>query len=153
MSTRVRPDPFIGALLRFAWQGARAHIYESLVAAGHGDLNPAHVALFRHEPIDGLRPTELAEQVQITKQSVNDLLRHLERTGYLVLVPDPSDQRARLIRLTDKGRAFERQSFEAAEAVERRLVEALGRRRFDDFRRTLLEIIEVERTPAAVPAG
>ena len=46
---------------------------------------------------------KLADQVGITKQSVNDLLGHLEGHGYLVRVPDPADGRARVIRLTAKG--------------------------------------------------
>lgn len=59
--------------------------------AGYDDLNPAHVGLFRCPTLDGLRPTELADQHQITKQSINDLLRHLDQSGYLICKIDPAD--------------------------------------------------------------
>ena len=52
----------------------------------------------------------LAEEVGITKQSVNDLLGHLEGRGYLVRVPEPVDGRARVIRLTAKGAASDGRS-------------------------------------------
>ena len=74
---------------------------------GYDDLNPAHVALFRYEGLHGQRPTQLAEYMQITKQSVNDLVRHLERCGYAESSPDPNDKRARLVYLTPRGRRLE----------------------------------------------
>jgi len=46
--------------------------------------------------------TLLADQLQITKQSVNDLLRHLEQHGYITRQHDPTDGRARIVRLTPK---------------------------------------------------
>ena len=49
----------------------------------------------------------LADQLQITKQSVNDLLRHLEQHGYITRQHDPTDGRARIVRLTAKGRRLD----------------------------------------------
>lgn len=66
----------------------------------------------------------------ITKQSVNDLLGHLERHGYLVRVPDLADGRARVIRLTAKGQRLERTINAQAQAAEMRVAEILGPRRF-----------------------
>ena len=82
---------------RMAWQRVRARIYKGVQHDGYSDLNPAHVALFRFETIDGRRPSQIAESTQITKQSVNDLIRHLDRHGYAQFLSDPSDRRARLI--------------------------------------------------------
>ena len=87
---------YVGALMRVGWQWVRDQIYSGVVASGYDDLNPAHVTLIRYPTLGGLRPSKLAEQVGITKQSVNDLLGHLERHGYLMRVPDPADGRARV---------------------------------------------------------
>ena len=38
------------------------------------------------------------ERAQITKQSMAELVLHLERLGYVERVPDPSDRRAKLVR-------------------------------------------------------
>ena len=102
-------SPYIGALLGVVWQWVREQMYAGVVAAGFDDLNAAHVGLWRYPGLDGLRPSQLADQRGITKQSVNDLLGHLERHGYLVREPDSADGRARVIRLTSKGRRFSRQ--------------------------------------------
>ena len=140
--TPLSNEPAIGALLRLAWQKVREQIYSGVNAEGYDDLNRAHVALFRYEGLDRKRPTQLAEQMQITKQSINDLLRHLEDCGYIELKPDPDDRRARLIVLTARGRQFETAVRRQAQAAEHELTERLGRRRFKDFRNTLISIAE-----------
>jgi len=129
--------PYVGAMMRIVWQWVRAQIYEGVVVAGFGDLNPAHVGLVRYPGIEGQRPTAIAEQTGITKQSVNDLLGHLEGHGYLVRAPDPADGRARVVRLTAKGRRLGRTIAAEARAAEDRIAEVLGPRRFADLRRSL----------------
>jgi DNA-binding MarR family transcriptional regulator len=101
-----------------------------VVAAGFDDLNAAHVGLWRYPGLEGVRPSQLADRVGITKQSVNDLLGHLEGHGYLVRVPDSADGRARVIQLTAKGRRLEATIYAAAGAAELRIAEILGPRRF-----------------------
>ena len=129
----------MGALLRAAWKGIRDHIGEAVKAAGYVDLNPAHVSLFRHPTLDGMRPTDLADEVQISKQAVNDLLRDLERQGYIRRDVDPADRRSRLIRLTAKGMKLEDTVRLAARDAERQLERELGRDRFRSFREALVE--------------
>ena len=85
----------------------------------------------------------LAEQVGITKQSVNDLLGHLEGRGYLVRMPDPTDGRARVIRLTAKGRRLGETINAEAQAAERRIAEILGPRRFAQLRSSLELLTEL----------
>jgi DNA-binding MarR family transcriptional regulator len=80
-------------------------MYAGVVAAGYDDLNAAHVGLWRYPGLDGLRPSQLADHMGITKQSVNDLLGHLEGHGYLERVPDSADGRARMIRLSGSQRS------------------------------------------------
>ena len=82
------PSPYVGAMLGAVWQWVRDQLYAGVIAAGYDDLNAAHVGLWRYPGLDGVRPSQLADRVGITKQSVNDLLGHLERHGYLLRVPD-----------------------------------------------------------------
>jgi DNA-binding MarR family transcriptional regulator len=98
------------------------------------------VALFCFEGLDGRRPTEVAERMQITKQSVAELLRHLERCGYAKYKRDPSDNRARLICLTQRGRQLEAAAHKHAIVAERKLKRELGRRRFRELCDTLLKM-------------
>jgi hypothetical protein len=84
-STTDQPPMPVGALLRFGLDEIRRRIYGAVVAAGYRDLRPAHVTLFRWPGPDGRRPTEIAADVQLSKQRLNDLLRDLEARGYLRL--------------------------------------------------------------------
>jgi DNA-binding MarR family transcriptional regulator len=129
----------VGALLRPCWQWVWNRIYAGVAAAGYDDLNPAHVALFRYPTLDRLRPTEIAEQMQITKQSVNELLGHLERHGYLRRESDPKDGRARVVRLTSKGHQLEAAINAQAKAAELEIGELFGPRRFAELRAALEE--------------
>jgi DNA-binding MarR family transcriptional regulator len=71
--------------------------------AGRRLLTPALVRLLPHFSREGIRPTELARRVDVTKQAVGQALADLEAMQLVELVPDPSDGRARLVRLTEAG--------------------------------------------------
>src|ERR1700683_3316906 len=101
------PSPYVGAMLGVVWQWVRDQLYAGVVAAGYDDLTSAHVGLRRDPGLEGLRPSHLADRRGIPKQSLNELLGHLKQHGYLLRVPDSADGRARVIRLTSKGRRLE----------------------------------------------
>ena len=145
------PAPYVGALLRVVWQRVRDQIYAGVVEAGFDDLNAAHVGLWRYPGLEGLRPSQLADRAGITKQSVNDLLGHLEAHGYLLRVPDSADGRARVIQLTSKGRKLERTIYAAAGAAQLRIAEILGPRRFDQLHSSLELLTEQLASAVAVP--
>jgi DNA-binding MarR family transcriptional regulator len=136
-------SPYVGALLRVVWQWVRDQMYAGVVAAGFDDLNAAHVGLWRYPGLDGLRPSQLADRRGITKQSVNDLLGHLERHGYLERLPDAADRRARVIRLTSKGRRLQEKIYAEAGAAELRIAEILGPRRFAQLHSSLELLTDV----------
>ncbi|GAA4851649.1 MarR family transcriptional regulator [Luteimicrobium xylanilyticum] len=51
------------------------------------------------------RPSVLAETLGVSPRSVTSKVDAAERDGYVVRHPDPSDRRATLVELTDRGRA------------------------------------------------
>ena len=141
--SRPPTGPWVGAVLRSAWKGVRDHIDEAVKAAGYVDITGAHVSLFRHPTLDGMRPTDLADEVQLSKQAVNDLLGDLEQQGYIRREVDPADRRSRLIRLTPRGMKLEDTVRLAARDAERQLERELGRERFRSFREALGEAARI----------
>ncbi len=131
------PSPYVGAMLGAVWQWVRDQLYAGVVAAGYDDLNAAHVGLWRYPGLEGLRPSQLAERRGITKQSVNDLLGHLELHGYLLRVPDSADGRARVIRLTSKGWRLQQTIYAEAGEAQLRIADILGPRRFAQLHSSL----------------
>ncbi|HEX4863026.1 MAG TPA: MarR family transcriptional regulator [Acidimicrobiales bacterium] len=146
-----RRSPYVGAMLGVVWQWVRDQLYAGVVAAGYHDLNAAHVALWRYPGLEGLRPSQLADRVGITKQSVNELLGHLEAHGYLLRVPDPADRRARVIRLTSKGQRLEHTIYAEAGAAQQRIAEILGPRRFAQLHSSLEQLTQQLTGSLAVP--
>jgi DNA-binding MarR family transcriptional regulator len=131
----------VGALTRLAWLAFRDEVYARVQEVGYTDLQPVHVLLFRYPTIDGLRPTVLAEQMGISKQAMNDLLREMERKGYLYLRPDPNDGRARLITLTEPGSELMELVRTAALDISADWAKMVGQKRFAAFRATLRTIV------------
>src|SRR5450631_2903009 len=67
------------------------------------DLRPSHVRLISITPAQGLRLGDLALRAGMTPQSLGELVETLNRAGYLEVVADPADRRARLVRPTPRG--------------------------------------------------
>jgi DNA-binding MarR family transcriptional regulator len=134
--------PYIGTLMRVCWQWIHEEVYRRLLSAGYTDLSPTHLSVFRFPTPDGVQPSRLAERLQITKQSVNDLLRDLEALGYLTREEVPSDGRARVIRLTPDGRRLEKVVHHELQLAEERIATILGSDRFSEYRQMTVEIVE-----------
>jgi DNA-binding MarR family transcriptional regulator len=137
-------------LLSTAFDDFSAELFERVEAAGYGDVRPGHGCVFGNIDPDGSRLTDLAERAGMTKQSVGEVASDLEARGYVERVPDPNDGRAKIIRLTERGRE--------AQAIGRALIDDLERdwgERFGTDRvaalRGALEVITAEDLDA-VPA-
>jgi DNA-binding MarR family transcriptional regulator len=135
-----RPPIQIGALLRLALDDLRRRIHEGVTEAGFDDVRPAHTTLFRWPGPDGRRPTEIAADVQISKQRVNDLLRDLEQLSYLRLDRDPSDNRARIVRLTRRGKRLHQAAIAAHTELEDEWCRAVGPAAYAQLRHALAQI-------------
>ncbi|WP_405059048.1 MarR family winged helix-turn-helix transcriptional regulator [Kribbella sp. NBC_01505] len=136
MSTEI---PRYFGLLRLAFDQALTAILDD-VGPHHPALRSAHLQLFRFGGIDGSHTAELAAHAGMTKQSMHELVTHLERNGYLVREVDPADSRARLVRLTATGRKLEHQISNAIAATLDAWEERLGTDRFDALWTTLQEL-------------
>jgi len=141
------PDdgPLVGALLRVPLEAVHARMLTRLRESGFDDFEPAHFTVFRHPSPDGARPSELAARLGISKQSLNYLLRELERLGYLERRPDPDDLRGKRIFVTARGRYAIEVIRSAVTELEGDWAEQLGARRFAQFRSVLVELNELVR--------
>src|SRR5215207_956051 len=94
----------IGALLRVPYMSVVDQIHANIQAAGIDDISYAHLNFFRHvDEQRGSRIVDLADDAQMTKQSMSYLVECLEARGYIQRADDPTDGRAKLIQLTERG--------------------------------------------------
>jgi len=128
------PTAHLGALLRTVWQGFRDEMIMTITRAGFDDIGAPHMQVFSHPGPEGLRPSEIAERLGVSKQTVNDLIGHLESCGYVHRVHDPVDGRARIVRPTNKGKRLEAAVRDAARIAEANIAAELGNESFQAFR-------------------
>ncbi|GAB3205814.1 MarR family winged helix-turn-helix transcriptional regulator [Nocardia tengchongensis] len=137
------PELNAGLLMFIAYRAMEERIFAALAEAGYGDISVAQGRLAARIAPAGSRITELAQQAQVTKQTAGFLVDQLERAGYVERTPDPRDGRARLVRLTRRGRALADHSNEVAAAVEREWADHLGERRMRNLREALAQLRDI----------
>lgn len=137
-------------LLREAYTAVDRIVPVRLAQQGHGTIRVAHGAVLQHLDDSGTTVSTLAERAGMTKQAMAELVQYLERHAYVRRMPDPHDQRAKLVQVTDKGREVIAIARSLAPELERRLIDALGRSRWRELRKDLQTIHEIfEHDPAA----
>jgi DNA-binding MarR family transcriptional regulator len=130
----------IGALLRVPAQAIHRRIISELNAAGFEDLRVPHMAVLQFPGPDGGRPGWLAERAGVSKQAMNQLLRSLEGLGYLARSDAAGEGRARIVRLTKRGRAAYAKIHEILQEIEREWIAELGPVRFSQLKELLLQV-------------
>lgn len=152
MSTEKRaPPPQVGALLRAAHEDLIDEIAAGLIAQGFDDVRPHHISILRRLLFDEQRPSVVAARLGLSKQAVNDLLRTFEERGYLMLVPDPDDGRAKRVRATDRGWDLVLTASRLSAGVGQRWKRQVGAERYAVFEEVLRDIVAAgdgSRSPA-----
>src|SRR5438876_6895089 len=97
------PVPLI-QLLDLAFGDFSEELGKRVEQSGFSDIRPGHGCVFGTIEPEGSRLTDLAERARMTKQSVGEATSDLEQRGYVERVSDPDDGRAKIIRLTERGR-------------------------------------------------
>jgi DNA-binding MarR family transcriptional regulator len=151
MSIDAGPPRRIAGLVRLVFEQASATMATELLRR-HPELRTAHLQVFNFGSIEGRRVTELAARSAMTKQSMHELVVHLERAGYVRREPDPTDSRARLIRLTPRGLDLEDDLRAASARLHLDWRERLGPSRFDELWSALQEITGRTGDPPAAAA-
>ena len=131
-----------GLLLFIPYRALETRVYDALVAAGY-DVTVAQSRIFQRIGRDGTRLTELAESARVTKQTAGFLVDQLEAAGYVRRVPDPTDARARLVRITERGIEAGRLAATVVAEVEAEWTAHHGVRRMQQLRSALAALREV----------
>ncbi len=133
----------IGLLLFIPYRALENRVFAALANAGFGDITTAQARVFQRIGPDGTRLTELAQAAQVTKQTAGFLVDQLERAGYVERTADPSDGRARLVRITARGARTIPISAEVIADIESEWTAHLGADHMAHLRRTLTALREI----------
>lgn len=105
-------------------------------------VRPAHTRLFPHLSMEGVRITELADRLGVSKQAAQPLVADLVAWGVVELVPDPTDGRAKLARWSPRGLQALQHGLGVLATVEARLRARVGDARWNELHETLLVLVE-----------
>lgn len=133
----------IGLLLYIPYRALENRVFQAVAEAGYGDITPAQARIFQRIGPDGTRLTDLAEAAQVTKQTAGFLVDQLERAGYVQRTPDPSDARARLVRITARGAAAIPIGAKVIAEIEAEWSAHIGNRRMTHLRDALTRLREI----------
>lgn len=145
------PDqpPFVGALLHMHWLKVRARLFNAVRAAGYSDLLESHFAAFSYPLPDGVRPSDFARSIGMSRQAANYLVGQLEALGYL-------ERRAvlhggrRMIYLTEKGWKIIHIMWNTLRKIQMEGAAQVGSERYAEFMTVLRALAESEeRQPAS----
>lgn len=131
-------------LLLGAHRSIDGEIRAALLDRGAADLRVGHARAMLLIDRTGTRLSELASRAGITKQAMMQVVDELAQQGFVRRVPDASDARAKIVKLTARGLRHRAESRRALATVETRLRRRLGERRYEGLRTALEDLATAE---------
>lgn len=126
-----------GLLLYIPYRWLENRVIAALAEAGYGDITSAQMKILQRVGPNGTRLTDLAEQAQVTKQTAGFLVDQLEKAGWVRREQDPTDKRARLVRISPRGMKAIPVATAAVAEVEAEWEDHLGKQGMAQLRRIL----------------
>lgn len=131
----------LGRLLIRAFNAFEEHHIRRLGEEGFADFTGSETVVLRNVETGGSRITDIARRAKVTPQAISQLVAGLERKGYLTNDPDPTDGRARLVRLTDRGLALIAQGQDITRELHETWAEILGVEALSELHRLLAHLV------------
>jgi len=98
----------------------------SLSALGMPNL-PRTKSMIMVNISDGItRPSDLARNIGISRQAIQQTLVEMERDGLVTLMKDPSDGRAKIVKFSRRGAGIGKAAYDALAQIEAELARRIG---------------------------
>jgi DNA-binding MarR family transcriptional regulator len=104
------------------------------------ELRPSQLRVLEWLPPEGLTISELAECVEMTTQGCGQFVRQLDALGMVEVAVADHDARARVVRITDRGRTALARSAAVLRTCDDAWAEQVGAERWRVFREVLEEV-------------
>ena len=139
---RRRQAPRLAELLRQAQALVEDDLLRRVRERGVPEAQPTwHHVFFTIDP-EGSRLTTLAARASMSLPAMWEIVQDLEARGYVARRADPGDRRAKLIYLTDAGRAAVLKGRRAARELEAEYRRRVGDQRFGQMRAGLEALLD-----------
>ena len=116
-------------LLASAFRGLVDSLHAELAKRGHEDARPLHGFALQALGPDGATLSELARRLGVSKQAARKTAAGLERLGYAVREPHPTDARAVTVQRSPRGEELLNLSAQIFDRLHGHWAQELGPRR------------------------
>jgi DNA-binding MarR family transcriptional regulator len=130
-------SPELGVMPRLLLRGLRwfeEGLFALLAEEGWPGIGLTHSAIFGNLDKRGTRESELARRIGVSRQSVHETIRDLQRLELVELIPDSTNRSAKLVVLTPTGRRHVRAAVRAFATLEEELAHRIGARAARELR-------------------
>lgn len=142
-----------GVLMFIAYRSAENRVLDAVHRAGYTDLTLAQARIAARIGPEGTRLSDLAEQAQVAKQTATVLVDRLERAGYVERTADPTDGRARLVRIAARGKDVVPIARAEEARIDAEWTSHLGKRRMRQLREALTLLRDITDPYQASPSA
>jgi DNA-binding MarR family transcriptional regulator len=129
----------IGRLLRRPAIIMLEEVHARLEIFGYQDVKPAHGAVFSYIG-EGAQVTQMAQAALTTKQNMSYLVDYLEKRGYVESIKHKGDGRAKMFRLTAKGKKCREKTIAIIKDISAEWEKNLGKEKMKHLMEMLLEL-------------
>jgi DNA-binding MarR family transcriptional regulator len=116
-------------------------VTRAMHARGFAGIRLVHIALIRNVDENGTRISDIAKRAGMTKQATGQLVAEFVELGYIKLVPDPDDGRAKIARYTAKGKRLLVAIVASIEETENAVAQAIGAPQLAALKATLAKLL------------
>ncbi|GAA1923088.1 MarR family winged helix-turn-helix transcriptional regulator [Nocardioides hwasunensis] len=128
-------EPHLAILLGMVFGRLRGQL-----AADAPELRPSQLRVLESLPPEGLTISELADRVEMTTQGCGQFVRQLTSLGMVEVAVADHDARAKVVRVTDRGRDGVARAADVLASCEQAWSDQVGEERFRVFREVLAEV-------------
>lgn len=129
------------SLLSLSFSVSINELHNRLSELGFDDIRPVHGFMFKCINPNGATGIELAEYLGVTKQAVSKMVDYLEQCGYVIRKAHPTDNRGKIIILTERGWLVVKAKEKILTEIEQRWIENIGAERLQMLKEDLSKLI------------
>ena len=123
-------------------------VTRAMHAHGFTGVRLVHIALIRNVDEAGTRIGDIAKRAGMTKQATGQLVNEFTELGFIKVVPDPSDRRAKIAKYTAKGRRLLAAIVASIEETEAAFAAAIGTAESERLKALLTELLAASASAA-----
>lgn len=128
-------------LMLWVFRSFEERLADTLREKGFKDVKPSHFNVLRHLDDEGMRQIDLAADAGITKQAVGKMIGDLITAGFVELINDETDGRAKRVIYTPLGKKLIDESVDIVKGLEKEFSEVLGIEDYATLRTSLVQLL------------